>query len=210
MKHEWRRAEKSLYLPSTQASLLTIPAFQFLMLQGKGNPNSPAFAERVEALYSLSYGIKMCPKKGIQPIGYYDYTVYPLEGIWDISDKGKDAWNGVLNKDELIYTLMIRQPSFVTPMLVNTIQELLSKKNPNSLLSSITFKEMTDSDCVQIMHIGSYDSESASFEKISIFLNNQGLSRLNHIHREIYLSDVRKVPTDKLQTVLRVQVQRHI
>ena len=40
------------------------------------------------------------------------YTVYPLEALWDLTEKGKEF--KTLDKDELLYTIMIRQPDFVT------------------------------------------------------------------------------------------------
>ena len=54
----------------------------------------------------------MMPKNGFTPTGYFEYTVYPLEGVWDLTEEGKKET--VLNKNELLYTIMIRQPDFVT------------------------------------------------------------------------------------------------
>lgn len=59
------------------------------------------------------------------------------------------------------------------------------------------------------MHIGSYDSESESFNKMKEFIDANGLSIKTLVHREIYLSDVRKVEQDKLKTVLRYTVQKN-
>ena len=53
------------------------------------------------------------------------------------------------------------------------------------------------------MHIGSYDDEPASFEIMETFAEEENLTRLSKVHREIYLSDFRKVPAEKLKTVLR-------
>ena len=51
----------------------------FFIIEGKGNPNnSIEFQNAVEGLYGLSYAIKMMPKNGLTPDGYFDYTVYPL------------------------------------------------------------------------------------------------------------------------------------
>ena len=63
VKHEWRKHEKELYCPKQQAVRVTVPSMKFLVLDGVGNPNHVAFADDIEALYSLSYGIKMLPKK---------------------------------------------------------------------------------------------------------------------------------------------------
>src|SRR5690554_5569200 len=110
MKHEWRKHEKELYMPKAKPELVTVPKQKFLMIDGQGNPNSEEFAERVGVLYSLSYAIRMMPKQGYTPEGYFEYTVYPLEGIWDLTEKGRKL--DTLDKEELVYTIMIRQPDF--------------------------------------------------------------------------------------------------
>jgi hypothetical protein len=57
-----------------------------------------------------------------------------------------------------------------------------------------------------MMHIGSYDNEPESFDKMKEFIKDNGLKIKTLVHREIYLSDVRKVEEDKLKTVLRYSV----
>ena len=94
MKHEWRKHEKEFYLPKTRPELVKIPKFKFFMIKGRGNPNDAFFADYIQVLYSLSYAVKMSPKAGIAPEGYYDYTVYPLEGVWDISAEAKEDFSG--------------------------------------------------------------------------------------------------------------------
>lgn len=69
--------------------LVTVPKQTFFMIKGKGNPNSDHFSEEIGILYSLAYAVRMMPKDGYTPKGYYDYTVYPLEGIWDLTEKGR-------------------------------------------------------------------------------------------------------------------------
>ncbi len=112
MKHEWRKHEKELYMPKAKPTLVTIPKQAFITIKGKGNPNQADFSDRIRVLYSIAYAIKMMPKKGYTPVGYTEYTVYPLEGVWDLTEEGRQSQ--VLNKDELLYTIMIRQPEFVT------------------------------------------------------------------------------------------------
>ena len=48
------------------------------------------------------------------PEGYRDYTVYPLEGLWTLSAKGQAEYDGSLDKDELVFRLMTRQPDGVS------------------------------------------------------------------------------------------------
>ena len=84
------------------------------MIRGCGNSNDDFFAEYIQVLYSLSYAVKMSPKAGIAPEGYYDYTVYLLEEVWDISDEAKETFSRTIDKDSLVFNLMTRQPDFVT------------------------------------------------------------------------------------------------
>ena len=115
MKHHCKKMEKEFYQPGTTPVLIKVPQFGFFTIEGNGNPNDEFFGEYIQVLYSLSYAVKMSPKQGNAPKGYLEYSVYPLEGVWDISDEAKMAPNVVLDKYSLVFKLMIRQPAFVTP-----------------------------------------------------------------------------------------------
>jgi len=205
MKYDWKKQEKHLYLPREMPVLVTVPQQKFLMISGKGNPNDEEFADKVGVLYSLAYAIKMMPKKGYTPEGYFEYAVYPLEGIWDLTEEGRKA--SMLVKDELVYTIMIRQPDFVTREVVDKAFESVSKKKPHPLLSDVTFGTMEDGLSVQVMHIGSYDDEPRSFEKMKKYIKDNNLEIITEAHREIYISDARKTEKSKLKTVLRYRVR---
>lgn len=81
MKFEWKKHAKGLYMPKNKVELLTVSEFKFFMIKGKGNPNDKQFSEVIGVLYSLSYAVKMMIKDGAIPDGYFDYTVFPLEGV---------------------------------------------------------------------------------------------------------------------------------
>ena len=200
MKYEWKKQEKELYLPKTEPQIVTVPAQNFFAVKGKGNPNEADFAERVGVLYSLSYAVRMMPKSGPTPEGYFEYTVYPLEGVWEGCD--------LADKASFSYTIMIRQPDFVTEAVAAMAMEATAKKKPHPLLSEAVFCGMEDGLAVQMMHIGDYDSEPLSFAKMAEFMDKSDLARSTDTHREIYMSDPRKVEKDKLKTVLRYCVGR--
>ena len=82
MKHEWKKHEKNLYGVKQSPRIVDIPMQQFIMIKGEGNPNDKEFSDKVSALYSLAYGIKMMYKNTISTNEISDYTVYPLEAIW--------------------------------------------------------------------------------------------------------------------------------
>ena len=207
MKHEWRKTEKENYVPKPTPEKVTVPKFKYFTIAGEGNPNSDHFPEYIGVLYSLSYAVKMFPKKGKAPTGFFDYTVYPLEGVWDISEDAKKHYTGTLNKDDLIFNLMIRQPEFVTNDFAELIIERVKINKPHSLLDKVKFDEIEDGHCVQMMHLGPYDTEPQSFAQMEDFATDLNLVRKSKVHREIYLSDVRRVAPEKLKTVLRFQVK---
>jgi len=206
MKHDWKKEEKAFYAPKSKPELLQIPAMNFFSICGEGNPNHPNFAGYIRVLYSLSYAVKMSPKSGQVPPGYFEYSVYPLEGVWDISEEAKHKPMQTLDKDKLVFNLMIRQPDFVTPVYASNIIEQVKKKKPHPLLDKVRFETIEEGNCVQILHLGSYDNEPYSFATLETFAESQGLMRKYKTHREIYLSDARKTSAEKLKTILRIQV----
>ena len=204
MKYEWRKSDKNLYIPTLSPAIVNVPQFTFLELEGNGNPNHENFQHAIRTLYSLSYAIKMMPKKGVVPNGYFDYTVFPLEGVWDLDEVGRTL--PYLDKNHLVYQLMIRQPSFVTRDVFNQALSLVQKKGTSILLPSVRLVEREEGVSVQCLHVGSYDDEPFTFAKMDSFCKENGYRRLEKTHREIYLSDARRTPVEKLKTVLRYRV----
>ncbi len=87
------------------------------------------------------------------------------------------------------------------------IQEQMKEK-PNPLYEEIRFGTMGDGLCVEILHVGPFDDEPASFEKMDRFAEAQGVRRLEDSHREIYLSNANRVEKEKLKTILRYAVAK--
>lgn len=208
MKYEWKKQEKNLYIPKQKPELIEVPEQKFFMVEGKGNPNDEEFSEKIGVLYSLAYAIRMMPKQGYTPERYFEYTVYPLEGVWDLTEEGKKF--DTLDKDELLYTIMIRQPDFATEEVVERSFENVRKKKPHPLLNDVKFGTLKDGLSVQMLHVGSYDNEPQSFKSMNEFMLNNNLERISLRHREIYLSDARKIEPAKLKTILRYMVKARV
>lgn len=195
---------KDIYLPSSRfPSLVDVPPMQFAMIDGKGNPDSPLFQTAVEALYTLSYGIKMRPQNGISPPGYFKYVVPPLEGVWWSEDNDCD----LCRRDNLSWTLMIYQPVFVKQELVDSVIEEGMEKDPNPLLKQIRLERWREGVSVQMTHVGSYGEEFATVGKLMHYIEHQGY-KLRGKHHEIYLSSPRYIIGDKARTVVRYPVVR--
>lgn len=206
MKHEWRKAEKAIYLPKG-IEIVDIPSYSFLILDGEGDPNSEMFASQIEALYSVSYSIRMMLKKGIAGESFL-YTVYPLEGVWTTKDGSKDQ---CLNKDQLVYRIMIRQPEQVSESIVSEAIEQTLKKKDNPYINQLKFETYTDGRSIQMIHTGSFDTEVQSFRQMDVFLETTEYERDwlmgDFVHREIYLSDARRVVPEKRKTLLRYKLK---
>ena len=201
MKYEWRKQDKALYGAKPAPALVTIPAQNYIMITGRGDPNGEDFSHRIGALYSLAYAVKAAYKAAPLQQGIDDFAVCPLEGIWA-------QINGEhLEKEALEYTLMIRQPDFISWELVQQALEQVKRKKPDPLLAEIQFSTMQDGLCVEILHIGSYDDELVSFAKMNQFAAAHTLRRAKDYHREIYLGNANRVEVSKLKTILRYPVE---
>jgi hypothetical protein len=206
MKQDWKKVDKQYYLPKTKPELVKVPPFKFFSILGQGDHNDKPFQENIRVLYSLSYSIKMSPKNNFAPKDYFDYTVYPLEGIWDLNEEAKKSNPKTLDKSQLVINLMIRQPDFVNPDFALEAIEKTKKKKYHPLHEKVKFERLEDNNCIQMMHIGSYDSEPVSFKQMEDFCIQNEYKRESKQHREIYLNDFRKVSPDKLKTVLRLKI----
>lgn len=201
MKYDWRKVEKSLYGVKASPKIVNVPQQSFIMLDGTGNPNLPGFTEEVSALYALAYAIKMDYKKSHANQEVQDFTVYPLEGIWQQKEQGE------LVKEELIYTIMIAQPSFISKEMVKEALEKVKVKKPNAHYEKIRFETVKEGKCLTMLHLGSFDSEPLSFAKMDAFCKENSLNRRFPFHREIYLNNLNRTSPDKLKTILRYQVE---
>ena len=202
MKYEWKKNEKNLYGVKQKPQLIEIPSAYYIMIKGEGNPNEIDFSNRVSALYSLAYGIKMLFKNmEKEELEYSDFTVFPLEGIWEKSDDEE------FDKNKLKYTIMIKQPYFITKEIFDLAFEKVKKKKPNELYDEVSFDCIESKKAIQILHIGSFDTEIESFEKLDNFASEMNLERSEKLHTEIYLNNKNRTAEDKLKTILRYNVK---
>ncbi len=197
-KLDYSKDQKEFYSPKSDVPvIIDVPEFNFLMIDGKGNPNtSKDYQKAVEALFGLAYTLKFLIKKGIEEI---DYKVYPLEGLWWADDMS-DFANA--NKDNWFWTMMIRQPEVVTKEHFALALEQLKKKKPEVDFSGVRFAQYCEGKAAQLMHLGPFTTEGPDIAKIHEFIKAQG-GKVTGKHHEIYLSDIRKAAPEKWKTVLR-------
>lgn len=210
-KLDYKKEYPHLYMPKAKPSIVDVPPMHFIMVDGKGNPNTQGgeYRQAVEVLYAVSYAIKMSKIGAGKPDGYFEYVVPPFEVLWWLEDgSGYD----ISKKDKFCWTSMIRQPEFVTQEVFEWACKEIARKKPQLDTSKARLQAFHEGLCVQMMHIGAYDDERATIDQIKAFIKENRLQNaVDEVqpdgtikrHHELYLSDPAKVAPQKLKTILR-------
>jgi hypothetical protein len=187
----------ALYKATSAVAIVDVPAMNFLMVDGVGDPNtSHDFSAAIETLYGVAYTLKFTAKRAAKPV---DFKVMPLEGLWWADDMRAFASG---NRETWHWTLMIAQPSFISAARVAAAIEAVGRKKPHLALNLVRFGAFEEGRAVQLLHIGPYDTETANIRRLHDFIAAHGAT-LSGKHHEIYLSDARRTAPDKLRTIIR-------
>lgn len=196
-KIDLKKTMKALYQASAKEPVVVeVPTQRYLMVDGEGDPNTaPAYAEAVEALFSVAYTAKFMVKKGPQAL---DYGVMPLESLWWADDPSAFRTG---DKARWKWTAMILQPDFVSAeLMVKAIDEVRHKKKLPGV-DRLRLENLTEGRCAQILHVGPFSEEGPTIERLHAFITAR--SALRGQHHEIYLSDIRRTPPAKWKTLIR-------
>ena len=199
-----KKMNKTLFSPPREPVLVEVPEFTFLMVDGKGNPNGPVFADAIQALYSASYTLKFQIKKEAPEL---DYGVMPLEGLWSVDGGMNDPHDGEveIDKDAFEWTAMIMQPPAATAeRLERAVVELRRKKGDDvsAALAGLRLERFAEGQSAQVMYIGPYADEPATLDRMHAFARECGYTLRNN-HHEIYLGNPLRADPAKLKTILR-------
>ena len=198
---DYKKEYKDLYLPKHQPMTIDVPEMLLLCVDGKGNPNDAEYQNAVSALYSIAYTIKMSKMGGNRPEGYFDFVVPPLEGLWWTPGPFE-----LFEREDWLWTSMIRQPDFVTEKTLSWAKAESSRKKPDIDVGNVGLTTFREGLCVQMMHLGPYLTEPETLAVMHRYMENNELrDEVGSVrkHHEIYLSDPRKTTPSKLKTVLR-------
>jgi hypothetical protein len=194
-----RKAEmREIYKPSAGAPAeVDVPELRTVQISGAGDPNtSEEYKEAVAALYALSYALKFRLKKSTG----VDYTVMPLEGLWWLPDSQRFEAG---RKSDMQWTALIVQPDEVTHELFEEVRdEVMRKKKDNPAIARAQLGTLREGRAAQILHVGPWDDEPGTIEKVHNFIDERGGS-LTGKHHEIYLSDPTRTAPEKLKTIIR-------
>lgn len=209
MSFDYKKEYKEFYMPKNKPGIVEIPSMNYIAVRGKGNPNEEEsdYKKSIGLLYGIAFTIKMSKKGNHQIEGYFDYVVPPLEGFWWQENTADIDYS---RKEDFHFISVIRLPDFVTKADFEwAIQEASRKKKED--FSKVEFLTYNEGLCVQCMHIGSYDDEPETIQRMNDFLAEQGYETDitdKRLHHEIYLSDARRVAPDRLKTVIRHPIKK--
>ncbi len=209
MAFDFKKEYREFYLPKTQPELVTVPRMNYLAVRGAGDPNEEggAYKTSIGLLYGVAYTIKMSKLGDHRIEGYFDFVVPPLEGFW--WQEGTEGFD-YRRKEEFHWISVIRLPDFVTEEDLNWAKNDAERKKKQDF-SPVEFLSLEEGECVQMLHVGPFDLEPESVEKMDEFLRERGYENdfsPTRLHHEIYLSDVRKLPPEQWKTVIRHPIRR--
>lgn len=195
-KLDYKKDLKHLYGPSARRVVeVVVPALDYLMIDGMGEPGSEPYAQAVEALFSVSYTAKFMIKKGAAAI---DYAVMPLEGLWWADDM--TAFTAA-RRDEWRWTMMIMQPPVVDHVTIEAAIAEVERRKKLPAVPKLRLETFTEGKCAQILHVGPFSEEGPTVERLHEFIDER--SALRGKHHEIYLSDIRRADPKNWRTILR-------
>ena len=209
MPFDFKKEQKRLYLPPKTPEIVTVPPMNFIAVDGRGDPNEEGgeYKRALEVLYAVSYTLKMSYKTDYKIPGFYEYVVPPLEGFWRQEGGGSIDYG---NKDGFLWTSVLRLPDFVTPADFAWAVETASRKKKLDC-SQAYLLALDEGLCVQMLHLGSYDSEPESVARMDAYIDENGYENDmagDRRHHEIYLSDPRKTSPEKWRTIIRHPIRR--
>nr|WP_233410398.1 GyrI-like domain-containing protein [Rugamonas sp. CCM 8940] len=190
-----------MYQPSAKEVVeVEVPPLHYLMVDGAGDPNTtPAYAEAVEALFSVSYTAKFMLKKGAQPI---DYAVMPLEGLWWADDMAAFEAN---ERSQWRWTMMILQPDFVGADVIDAAMAEVQRKKALPGVARLRYDSFVEGRCAQLLHVGPFSEEKPNIDRLHAYIDGRGGRRGKH--HEIYLSDIRRAAPERWKTIIRHPMQ---
>ena len=187
-----------LYRASAKkVDIVTVPSMRYLMIDGAGDPNAPAFQQAVQALYSVSYTLRFLVRQRGGP----EFSVAPLEGLWWADDYASFTSSGS-DKSAWKWTLMIAQPAAVTPRLFEAARRTVVHEKGIAAAAHLRLTSFREGRAAQMLHVGPYATEHATVERIHRAIAEQG-GTLAGKHHEIYLGDPRRSSPEKLRTIVR-------
>ena len=192
------KIHKAEYVVPKKPVLIQVKPAKYLAFAGSQKPGGEAFQAAIGALYAMAFTIKMTRKFAGQ-----DYKVCHLEGLY-WKPGGEDLFQPPY--EPLEWKLIIRVPDFITARDLKAAVAQLKAKGKAPEAAQVKLETIREGRSVQMLHLGPYEKEMETVSQMKALAEQQGFS-LKGPHHEIYLSDPRRVPPERLRTILRYPVR---
>ena len=177
-----------------------VPERRFFAIDGEDRPGGPVYAGAIGTLYPVAYTLHfMLRSRGLKrPIGMLEGLYWiPAERL--LADQPTDGFAGT---DPMSWRLMLSVPDEAgEPEIERAIVEA-ARRRPLPLASVLKVIRFAEGPSAQILHVGSYASETESLRRLHGAIVDAGYVARGP-HHEIYLNDPRQVGEEKTKTVLR-------
>jgi hypothetical protein len=185
---------------TTSVLFLDIPRRRYLAIDGAAPPGSRAFRQAIASLYSVAYRLHFSVARADQraPIGHLHGLYWSEAGGRRPMGDEAPAGDGPMR-----WQLLIALPDTAADHEVAAAIEhhAAGRTTPGPLPHVVSWGE---GPVAQLMHIGPYDAEQPTLDRLRAAIAEAGL--LPHgCHHEIYLSGPRTKP-GRTRTVLRQPV----
>ncbi len=196
----FKQLKKQDYTLSKKPALIDVNKGSYLNVDGKGAPGGNEFTAKIGALYAVAYTIKMTRKFD----GRQDYVIGKLEALWSVDGDGDMSSTP---KEDWCWSMMIRTPDFVKNTELKKAIKVLLDKGKAPEVSEVTLTTKAEGRCVQMLHTGPYENEPETVAVMLEYADTEGYAPHGR-HHEIYISDPRRVPPDRLKTILRLPLSK--
>jgi len=194
------KLHKDEYVAPKKPQLVKTRPAKYLAIAGRGKPGSELFQSQIGSLYGVAYTLKMAQKAAGQ-----DYKVATLEGLYWGDDPTSCLFDQAL--DAMNWKLLIRTPDFIAQKQLKEAIAALAKKGKAPEAGEVKIEKLSEGLCVQMLHVGPYAAEKRTIDAMTALMQESGLVQAGP-HHEIYLSDPRRVPEERLKTILRMPVRK--
>ncbi len=200
-KLDLAKADKNYYTASKSAEVRDLDSYYYLTISGQSSPEDKLFLDAIGKLYSVAYAIKFLLKAED-----LDFTVPKMEAFWFIEGGEENQHNfDKTPRDEWMWKIIIRMPDFVEESHFFRAVEGVKQKKGDSP-DGVKYELINEGKCAQILHLGSYDDEAPTIQKLHDFIFSNGY-KIADYHHEIYLSDPRRTAPEKLKTIIRYAIK---
>ena len=188
-------------VPTGAVRFLDLPPHRFVMIDGEGAPGDTTFAPRMPGLYATAYTLHFALKRRgvVARIG-------PLEGLWWPGDMAivADLVTGV-DQGGWHWSLLIGLPDEASPDELEAALAAGRAKLVEPHAAGLRIEAFDEGRAAQVMHIGPYDAEAPTIERLHEAIAAAGL-RPRGAHHELYLGDPRRSAPARLRTLVRQPV----